>query len=159
MRVCPKCERNVFENEITCSNCGGAVEEAVRPYQSTGTIGNTAEAGESRSSYGTFTGAATCYLVLCILTALVCLLRVFLLLAELDRPGVDTAIASLIGFGAVSLISGFIVYGFSKVAVDAANDIRLTAERATVQIKKTTDQTRLLASIANDLSTKELVTK
>jgi hypothetical protein len=92
--------------------------------------------------------------VLCILTALVCLLRAFPLLAELDRPGVDTALVSLIGLGAVSLVSGFIVYGFSKLAVDAANDIRLAVEKTTVQIEKTTDQTRLLASIANDLSTK-----
>lgn len=37
MRVCPKCERNVFENETACSHCGGTVEEAVRPFQSSET--------------------------------------------------------------------------------------------------------------------------
>lgn len=144
MTTCPKCDRNIFENETVCGNCGTA-------------IGETAEQApaESQRSYGTFVGAAVCYLVLCILAALVCLLRVFPLLAELDRPGVDTVLVTLIGVGAASLISGFIVYGFSKLAVDAANNIRIVAEKASVQIQKTSDQTRLLASIANDLSTKE----
>jgi len=66
---------------------------------------------ESQRTYGTFVASAVCYLVLCILAALVCLAGAFRLLAELDRPGVDTTVATLIGFGAVSLISGFLVYG------------------------------------------------
>jgi hypothetical protein len=64
----------------------------------------------------------------------------------LDRPGVDTAVATLVGFGAVSLISGFMVYGFSKLAVDVANDIHNELSRLN---EKTADHTKLLASLAN----------
>jgi len=143
MKTCPKCGRNIFENETECGNCGTA-------------NGRTPEQAlaESERRYGVLAGAAVCYLILCFLVAVGCLLKVFTLLTDLNRPGVLATIGIFLSFGAASLISGFLVYRLSKLAVDAANDVRLLVARVTVRHEKTSDETRLFANIANDLATK-----
>jgi hypothetical protein len=139
MKVCPKCERNIFDNEEFCSTCGATVEVAAQAP------------AENQRSYGMFTGSCMVYLILCLSAALGCFL---MFLAGIHRNS-DEMSSILLVTTFITPISGFILYGFSKLAGDAANDIRITAEKASAQAEKAFDQTRLLASIANDLSTQE----
>jgi hypothetical protein len=72
-----------------------------------------------------FTGFCLAYLILSLLAALGCFLT---FLYGLHRNTDETS-AILLAAAIVTPISGFVLYGFSKLAVDVANDIRLMRNR------------------------------
>ena len=76
-----------------------------------------------------FTGFCVLYLILCVLAAMVSFMA---FLSGLHQNS-DEMSAILLVAAIITPISGFILYGFSKLAVDTANYIRIIAEKASEQ--------------------------
>jgi len=137
MNICPNCERNIFENDTVCTNCGTPIDAPA------------AEAKQIEQPYGGLLSAGTFLFVCSIIAGVLCIITAFLQLG--DPKAIESAIIWT-GVGVGVFIQGLIVNGLIRLAVSVANDIHngLSTVNGTMSV-----HTRLLASAANAANTVE----